>query len=182
MIDTGRDLFMKHEARRVLGVLGSMLVFASGSASAQETSVGAATSEAQRRIQILRAWEITRALKLSPDEAAKVLTVLATYDEKRREALSKMRGASKNLRKLTRTKTPDEPGVKAEVDTYLSARDSLNQAVREEFDELRKLLSPLQQGKYLLAQAKFRRTLKKVLDKVKTEREGKQDQTASPPR
>jgi hypothetical protein len=136
---------------------------------AAEGDPAAADSRAEvaRRLRLLRAWEITRALRLDGEVAGKVLAVFARNDEKRQALVKQLQGSRRELQKLVRRKDPDPTLLQTQVDTLVRSQFELSQLRNSEFQELRAILSPLQQAKYLLAQQRFQKRIQEILKQVR---------------
>lgn len=149
------------------GVIGAGLTH--GSARAEDSRPAAAPSrnDVQRRLRMLRAWEITRALKLAPDAAGRLLSIFTDGDEKRQGLFKELRESTKTLRKLVRVKTPDEGAIGQNIEKYMKARSTLSQLRADEFQKLREVLTPLQQAKYLLAERRFQKKIRQILKNVR---------------
>ena len=160
-------------ATRAVGLLvGCSLSI--GSAGAQEAvppaAVPAATparADVQRRLRMLRAWEITRALKLAPEAAGKLLAIFADGDDRRQALFRDLRESTKALRKLVRNKAPDAGALTQHLDPYMKARASLSALRADEFQKLREVLTPVQQAKYLLAERRFQKKIRQILKNVR---------------
>jgi hypothetical protein len=127
----------------------------------------ASPAEVKRRLRLLRAWEITRVLKLNGETAGKVLATFARTDQKRQTLLKQHSDARRELIRLTRRKDVEATALQAAVDAFVKSQSELMQLHHEEFQELKTVLSPLQQAKYLLAQRSFQRKIQQMLRRVK---------------
>jgi Spy/CpxP family protein refolding chaperone len=123
--------------------------------------------EVQRRLRLLRAWEITRRLKLDGQTAGKILAVFGRTDDRRQALRRDLSTAWRELRKLLRQRSPDAAALQGHVDAFVKKRLELAQLKNDEFGELRSILSPVQQAKYLLAERDFQKKIRKMLGKVR---------------
>jgi Spy/CpxP family protein refolding chaperone len=151
-------------------VLGSSV----GGARAQEaaappsaTDPATSRQEVQRRLRLLRAWEITRRLKLDGQTAGKILAVFARTDDRRQTLRRDLSTAWRELRKLLRQRSPDPAALQGHIDAFVQKRLELAKLKNDEFGELRSILSPVQQAKYLLAERDFQKKIRKMLGKVR---------------
>lgn len=161
---------MSHRSWALGAVLGIGVLGADAYVCRAETPEPERTEtakEVQRRLRLLRAWHITRALKLDGETAGKLLAIFARTDRRRQELLSRLRQARKRMARLVRSRSPDAAAVQVEVDNFVKARLDLAQLRNDEFQELRGILSPVQQAKYLLAQRRFQRQIRKMLRRVR---------------
>jgi Spy/CpxP family protein refolding chaperone len=172
--------------RWALGALALAVLFSLASPSAQESArqppAGAPTAptgrpgrrlsraEVQQRLLLLRVREIARALQLDPDAARKLLDVFMRSGARRQAVFKRLGAARRELGKLTRKKDPDAAALQAQVDLITKSRLELAQLWNEEFQEVRALLTPLQQAKYILAQRRFESMIRKALRQVRTDK------------
>jgi hypothetical protein len=126
----------------------------------------ASPAEVKRRLRLLRAWEITRVLKLDGETAGKVLAAFARTDQRRQAILKQRSDARREMVRLTKKKDADAAAMQTVVDAFVKSTVDLMQLYNEEFQELKAVLSPLQQAKYLLAQRTFHSKIQQMLRRV----------------
>ena len=137
------------------------------SAQAPAGKAGPTSAEVQRRLRLLRAWEITRALQLDGEAAGKVLAVFAKTDERRAALFDALRTGRATMTRLLRARPVDGPALQAAIDAYAAARLQMAELNEQEFRGLRGLLTPEQQAKYLLAKRRFAKRVQQMLQQVK---------------
>jgi hypothetical protein len=105
--------------------------------------------------------KMIKGMKLPPDKEKALLAVEDKYVAQRRAAIDKMKKAHKDLQAALAATKPDETKVKGLVDTLLSGQDELFNSFKSQRDEEMALLTPVEQGKYLLMMSKMRHEIMK---------------------
>lgn len=102
------------------------------------------------QVRAMRVWMLTDELRLDEAQVAKLFPLLASFDE-REQQLARERGElSRALRAETESPNPRPPELARLVDALLANRDKRNAFDRERLTALRRVLSPVQQGKLVL--------------------------------
>jgi hypothetical protein len=148
----------------VAGVVLSILVGAPSLAPAKE--------EGQSESQALRS-HLANTLNLRPDKAKTFIKVEEKYDRIRREAIERIKKSEEELEKLLSGKKPDEGKLKELTTTIVSDQDILVNTYKGRRDETLALLTPFQQGEYLVATWKWQQ---KILEKYGKQKTGQQDE------
>jgi Spy/CpxP family protein refolding chaperone len=89
-------------------------------------------------------------MNLSPEKTKEFLAVEAKYDKIRRDALEKVKSSLKELQTALAAKPPDEAKVKNLVTAITTAQADFINTYKSRLDEVKGLLTPVQQGKYLV--------------------------------
>jgi len=100
--------------------------------------------------------KILKDLKVAPDKEKVLVAVEEKYSLMRGEIVSKSDKAWKDLQDALAAPTPDEAKVKEAVGAYIEAQASLFTSFRKQLDEELAQMTPVQQGKYLVAMEKWR--------------------------
>lgn len=95
-------------------------------------------------------------LKFNADKTKALLAVEDKYSLKRGEIIDGSKKAWDALQAALAAPTPDEAKVKGLVKAYIDAQSKLFASFREEMDEELAQMSPVQQGKYLVAMETWR--------------------------
>jgi Spy/CpxP family protein refolding chaperone len=95
-------------------------------------------------------------LKLNADKTKALAAVEEKYSQKRGEIVDNSKKAWDALQAGLAAPTPDEAKVKGLVKAYIDAQAKLFTSFREELDEELAQMSPVQQGKYLVAMEAWR--------------------------
>jgi Spy/CpxP family protein refolding chaperone len=104
----------------------------------------------QRRIQIIKQ------LKLAPDKEKAVLGVEDKYSSQRQEIVTGMKKNQEELTAALAVPQPDEAKVKGLVSAVTGGMDSLFNSFKSQREEEMALMTPIEQGKYLLEMGKWR--------------------------
>ena len=132
---------------KVLGaILGLMLVvpvFAQA-----EGKVGAQLKELK--------GQILKQMKLSPDKEKAFKAVDDKYATERTKIIAGLKQSQQDLQGALAAAKPDEAKVKDLVSTLTAGQDNLFASFQNQRNEELALLSPVEQGKYLLALSQWR--------------------------
>jgi hypothetical protein len=136
-------------------------------------SLGSAKDERQSDSQAFRVHLIDT-LNLRPDKAKKFIQTEEKYDRIRQEALERINKSAQQLEKLQSAEKPDEgKKLKELIKAMASDQDILVNTYKSRRDETMTMLTPVQQGQYLLATWKWQQKLLEKYGKLKT---GQQDE------
>ena len=95
-------------------------------------------------------------LKINPSQAKKLLAVEDKYSDMRAEIVANTKKNWDALKAAVSAAKPNDAKVKAAIKAYLDAQTKLFSSFRKELDEELAQMSPIQQGKYLLAMELWR--------------------------
>jgi hypothetical protein len=99
---------------------------------------------------------ILKELKIAPDKEKAMVAVEEKYSLMRGEIVDNSTKAWDNLQAALAAPKADEAKVKGAVAAYIDAQAKLFTSFRKQLDEELALMSPIQQGKYLVAMEKWR--------------------------
>jgi Spy/CpxP family protein refolding chaperone len=100
--------------------------------------------------------EIIKQLKLAPDKEKAVMAVEDKYAAKRQETIAGLKKTKEDLTAALAAPNPDEAKVKELVSALTSGMDSLFNSFKSQRDEELAQMTPVEQGKYLLALGHWR--------------------------
>ncbi len=100
--------------------------------------------------------EIIKKLNLAPDKEKAFMAVDEKYAAERKDIIAGLQQSQKDLQAALAAATPDEAKVKDLVSAITSGQDKLFASFKNQRDEELAQLSPVQQGKYLLALTQWR--------------------------
>ena len=123
---------------------------ASAPAAVEGKKPGELRKEVLERMRAQRAWRIVEELKLDQAASARLFPILAKYDEQEMALATERQDITRELQGLLIAPHPDEPRIMAAVDRMLANRTKRHAFKDERLRELRKVLSPVQQGKLVL--------------------------------
>jgi hypothetical protein len=95
-------------------------------------------------------------LKITPDKEKALMAVEDKYSLMRGEIAESSTKAWDNLQAALAATTPDEAKLKGAVAAYIDNQAKLFQSFRKQLEEELALMTPIQQGKYLVAMEKWR--------------------------
>ena len=95
--------------------------------------------------------KLAQELKLSPEKTKEFMAIGEKYDKIRRDALEKINKSLEQLKPLLNAEKPDEGKVKELVKANNSAQAEFLSTYQSRRNEVMALLTPVQQGKYLVA-------------------------------
>jgi hypothetical protein len=148
----------------VVGVVLSVLAGTPFLTSAKE--------EGQSDIQAFRV-HIINTLNLRPDKVKIFIQVEEKYDRIRQEALERINKSAQQLDKLQSAEKSDEGKLKEVTTAIASDQDILVNTYKSRRDETMAILTPVQQGQYLLVTWQWQQKLLEKYGKVNT---GQQDE------
>jgi hypothetical protein len=143
----------------VLGIVFGILVGTPSLASANEGL--------QNENQALRG-HLVETLKLSGYKAKTFMETDEKYDRIRQEAIERINKSEDALEKLLSGEKPDEGKLKELIAVIASDQDILVNTYKLRRDETMRMLTPVQQGKYLLATWRWQQKLLQKYGKQKT--------------
>jgi hypothetical protein len=100
--------------------------------------------------------KIFEQIKVNPNQQKSLVAVEDKYSVMRGEIVDSSKKAWDNLQAALAAANPDEAKVKAAVSAYIAAQSKLFTSFRSELDEELAKMSPVQQGKYLVAMEQWR--------------------------
>jgi Spy/CpxP family protein refolding chaperone len=95
-------------------------------------------------------------LKIAPDKEKKLLALEEKCVTAREKTIADLKKAKEDLQAALAAATPDEAKVKALVTAFTAAQLKLFNSFQDELNQEMALMSPLQQGKYLMAMERWR--------------------------
>lgn len=124
----------------------------------------------RKRIELIRMWRLTEELDLTEETGAKLFPILRTYDEKRIALQKERRNIMDQLRKaLEDEATPDE-AIEATMERLDNNASAVSDSLRQQREELKGVLSPRQQAKFILFQRDFHREIRKIIAEARERR------------
>lgn len=119
--------------------------------------------EIRKRIALVRMWKLTEELDLTEETGAKLFPILHKYDEKWVALKEEGRNIMNELRKALKDEaTPDEE-IEAAMEKVAENALSASDLLRQQHEELKRILSPRQRAKFVLFQRRFHREIRKII-------------------
>ncbi len=101
-------------------------------------------------------WEkLVKELNLTPEKAAKFQAIGAKYSQTRKDLVETLNQNEADLEKAVAAPQPDEAQIKKLVPMIISGHNQLFESFKAQRQEEMTILTPVQQGKYLLALKKW---------------------------
>ncbi len=144
---------MKGKVVFKLGVLSTILSFLLVVPALGQTAQ--TNEELGKQLKDYKA-KIYEEIKASPDQQKKLVDVEDKASVARGEIVEGSKKAWDNLQAVLAAPKPDEAKVKEAVGAYTAAQRKLFSSFRSQLDEELALMSPIQQGNYLVAMEKWR--------------------------
>ncbi|MFA5072479.1 MAG: hypothetical protein WC539_01050 [Nitrospirota bacterium] len=174
-------------ARKVLvpGLLASALVFTQPVLHAQAQSEGSkkihrqenAVSEKKReeirkRIEAMRIWKLTEALKLDAETSGKVSGLLSAIDVQRKAIRHTNMQTMKELRNALKASKINEEKVESLLKKLEDNRHALQELQDKEQNGLKDILTIEQQARYLVFEHEFQHEMRNIIATSRAERAG----------
>jgi Spy/CpxP family protein refolding chaperone len=106
--------------------------------------------EVLERMRALRAFRIVDELKLDENASARLFPILSKFDEREMALAAERRDIARGLRAEVESAHPDDARITKAIDQLLANRARRFALRDEQIKELRKVLTPVQQGKLAL--------------------------------
>ncbi len=103
--------------------------------------------------------KLIKGLKLPPDKEKAVLDVGDKYTAQRKEIIAGLKKSHDELQAALAAPKPDEAKVKELVGALTSGQDKLFDTFREQRNDELAQMTPIEQGKYLMALGKLRQEM-----------------------
>jgi Spy/CpxP family protein refolding chaperone len=122
--------------------------------------------EVLERMRALRAFKIVDELKLDETASARLFPILAKYDEREMALSTERHDVVKELKAELAAGRPDNGKIEKAVDRLLANRTRRHALHDEQIKELRKVLTPVQQGKLALLLPRLEREFARFVHQV----------------
>lgn len=115
--------------------------------------------------------KIRKELKLSPDKNKDMQQVEEKYAKDRKEILDDLKKNQEELKRAMAASKPDEGKIKDLVSTITSLQNKLMDSFKSQRDDELALLTPVQQGKYVLALGEWKHSMEQYPKEKKGKKE-----------
>jgi len=133
-----------------LGVLSTILSFL-----LVVPALGQVTEDLGKKLCEYKAQTL-KDLKIAPDKEKALLALEEKCVADRQEIIAGLKKSKEDLQAALAAPSPDEAKLKGLVSAFIAAQLNLFNSFRNELNEEMAQLSPLQQGKYLMAMERWR--------------------------
>jgi Spy/CpxP family protein refolding chaperone len=127
--------------------------------------------EVLERMRALRAWRIVEELKLDESASARLFPVLARYDEQELALAAERKDIASEIQALLAAPQPDDAKLTAAINRMLANRAKRRAFKDERINELRKVLTPVQQAKLVLLLPRLERDFAQFIREVAGQRD-----------
>jgi len=103
--------------------------------------------------------QLIKNLKLAPEKEKAILAVKDKYERERTDLIANMKKANEDLKASLAAANPDEAKVKELVSVITAGQDNLFGSFKKQRDEELGLMTPVEQGKYLMAMSQWRQKM-----------------------
>ena len=128
--------------------------------------------EIRKRIELIRMWKLTEELDLTEETGAKLFPILHKYDEKRMELHKERRNTMNELRKALKDEATSDEAIQEVMNKLDKNTLTASDLTRQQREELKGILSPRQQAKFVLFQREFHREIRKIISEARERRRG----------
>jgi Spy/CpxP family protein refolding chaperone len=157
-------------------VLFGFLAVAALPAAAQQSDednsaeTSARRAEALERIELVRLYKLVELLELNSDQSARLFPIFQKYDHKFRDIVEKKEQSYEAMTAELQSPTPDAKKLGVLSDTIVAMDDMAMKTRIDQYNELKKYLSPMQMAKFLLFEKKFHKEMNRILDEIRGRR------------
>lgn len=124
----------------------------------------------RKKVEALRAWELTEALNLDEDTSSRLFPAMREADQERWRIESRNRDLVREMSKYLERRNPDPRAINRVLDELQSNRRELNQVEERHLERVRQILSPIDTARYLMFQIKFQREIRRKMAEAMKER------------
>jgi Spy/CpxP family protein refolding chaperone len=119
--------------------------------------------EVRKKVETVKIWKLTEALKLDAKTSAKLSAFINPLDQQRQEIWREQMMTTRELRALLQSPKPDEAKLRAALDKLEKNHRSLQEVKNREFSGLKDILTTEQQARYFIFQQEFRREMRGMI-------------------
>jgi len=111
--------------------------------------------EVRKKINAVRIWRLTEALKLDASASAKLSSLLSSVDHQRRDILREQTGQINILKLAVKSPKPDESQIKTSLEKLEKNHQAMQKLTDSEMSGLKNILTIEQQARYVVFQHEF---------------------------
>ena len=119
--------------------------------------------EVRKKIEAVRIWRLTEALKLDAPTSSKLSALLSSFEQQRMAIMREQMAAMKELRRLLKAPKPDESKIKIALDRLEKNQHAMQALKDKEIGGVKEILTIEQQARFLLFQQEFRREMQGII-------------------
>lgn len=133
---------------------------------------GQQREEVRKKMEAVRMWRLTEALKLDEKTSAKLAAVLSSLDQRRGAIMRENRGTLRELRLSLKAGNPDEKKLKTALEKIRKNQDEMMDLRKKELNNIKDILTVEQQARYLVFQHEFQREMRGMIAGARGEGRG----------
>jgi Spy/CpxP family protein refolding chaperone len=122
--------------------------------------------EIRKKINTVRIWRLTEALKLDAGTSAKLSSLLSSVDQRRRHILREQTGTIRTLRIVVNGPKPDEANIKTNLEKLEKNHQAMQELIKSEMIGLKNILTIEQQARYIVFQHEFMHEMRGMIGGV----------------
>ena len=130
-------------------------------------ALGQAKEDSWGEMHKMRRATAVKELKLSPEKAKDFNAVEERYAKERQELIERLKKSQAELQTAVAAATPDEAKIRGLVTAIRADQDKMANSFKSQLDEELALMTPVQQGQYLLTLHKWREEMMQEHMKMK---------------
>lgn len=119
--------------------------------------------DVRKKMEAVRMWRLTEALKLDEKTSSKLAALLGSIDQQRVALMRKKAGIINDLRLFLHAEKRDQKKIRDAVDTIGKIQDEMLELRKKETKGIRDLLTVEQQAQYLVFQNEFQREMRGMI-------------------
>jgi len=120
-------------------------------------------AEIRKKIEAVRIWRLTEALKLDSSTNAKLSSLLSSLDRQRRDIQREQMETMRTLRQSVNSPKSNESIIKADLDKLEKNHRAMQELKNNELSGLKNILTIEQQGRYVIFQYEFMREMRGMI-------------------
>jgi hypothetical protein len=122
--------------------------------------------EVRKKIDAVRIWRLTEALKLDAGTSAKLSSLLSSVDHQRRDILREQTGTINILKLAVKSPNPDESQIKTSLEKLEKNHHAMQKLINSEMRGLKNILTVEQQALYVVFQHEFMHEMRGMIGSV----------------
>jgi Spy/CpxP family protein refolding chaperone len=167
--------------KRTALAIGLLVLFACpyGTLSAREHSER--REEMKETIQIWRLHKMREVMELTREQSDAVLRIEEERNRRERELRERTRQATREIKESLDRGAPDGD-LKRQVEAVLALQGERGEIRKKSQNEMRQILNVRQQAQYVLFEMHFKKKMREMMGRARTERFGEHDAPRKHPR
>lgn len=109
----------------------------------------------RKKIEVVRIWRLTDALRLDTNTSAKLSSLLSSFDQQRRSVQRQQMMTMRTLRLAIQSPKPDESSIRTALEALEKNHLAMQELRNNEMSGLKNILTFEQQARYVVFQQEF---------------------------